>query len=326
MNTYEQEPPNAVQVELVEGCNLWCEFCGLRGIREKAGDKNMKYMTPATLTRICSEIKRLGWNPRMEFAMHGEPTMHPDYIGMIRIVREVLPRQSIMMTSNGGGLLRPPGPVPNVHALFEAGLNILAFDDYQYVKIGEKIRFAFNYHPEVPFPTFEYPAQKEASPHTRAHYKERRFVFIKDISKAVDGTHADLNNHAGAAAPPPDVVYAKRCAKPFRELSFRWDGNVALCCNDWRGEFKVANINETPLEKLWQHPRFQAARRYLYHGERGGLSPCDKCDARSYRVGLLPDKLGKDSLPEPTTKDARLVREATAGRSYTTPVKRPWEK
>ncbi len=321
---YVQEPPNAVQIELTEGCNLRCDFCGLQGIREAGADKNFKFTKLQTMSRIASEMARCGWNSRVEFAMHGEPTMHPNFVAAVQVFRKHLPHASIMMTTNGGGLLRHPGPVANVNALFAAGLNIVAFDDYKYVKIGEKIRFAFKHTPPV-FPVFEYPAQLHASPHTRTKPTEHRFVFIQDISLAAAGTHATLNNHAGAGAPTNTKGAGKRCTKPFRELSFRWDGNVAVCCNDWRGEYKVANINTLPLDELWLHPRFEAARRYLYAGDRAGLAPCAGCDATSTRVGLLPDRMGLRTLPAPTAADAKVVRQATAGKPFTPPVLREWE-
>lgn len=122
--TYKQEPPFAVQIELVEGCNLRCSFCALNGIRGK--ENNFKFMTEKTLRSLVSSIIDEGWNPRLEFAMHGEPTMHPDYVGMIHTARQEAPRLHIMMTSNGGGLLKKPGAAANINALFDAGLNVLA--------------------------------------------------------------------------------------------------------------------------------------------------------------------------------------------------------
>src|SRR3990167_11135185 len=136
--TYKQEPPFAVQIELSEGCNLYCDFCGLQGIRT-IKEKNFKFMTMATAANIADQLAKYKWTARLEFAMHGEPTMNPNYIDIIKRFRKVLPRSQIMMTSNGGGLLRPPGVVDSLIELFEAGLNIFAFDAYEYVNIKEKI-------------------------------------------------------------------------------------------------------------------------------------------------------------------------------------------
>lgn len=319
--SYEQNRPNAVQVEFTEGCNLRCDFCGLQGIREQ-GQKNLKFMDESTIERLASEMARLKWNSRVEFAMHGEPTLHPNVPAMIATVRRHLPKNSIMLTSNGGGLLGGDGPAAKTKAMFDAGLNVLAIDDYKYVKIGEKVRFGLK-HGGIKI--HDYPKDPSASPHERRPADTRMVIFIKDISQSDKGNHSRLNNHAGAAFPPLPEPAEKRCAKPFRELSVRWDGNIAICCNDWRGVYKVANISMRPLDQIWNGPEFNSARRALYHGMRGALSPCNGCDDVSYRVGLLPDPLGAETLPKPSAKDKAVMKACTAGKSYTLPVLREWE-
>ena len=326
---YRQEAPFAVQIELTEGCNLYCDFCGLQGIRGPK-DKTFKFMELGVAAFIASELAKSGWNPRIEFAMHGEPTLHPDYAMVVARFRKKLPKAHIMMTSNGGGLLRPPGPVANLERLFDAGLNVFAFDAYEYVKIKDKIDaelfdentldnggFTFDVH--------RYPDEPEFSPHNRYGHTARKFIRIKDISVAEKGTHSSLNNHCGAGSEGLKEPLEARCAKPFRELSIRWNGDVAICCNDWCGNYKVGNVVKDGLLGVWHHERFHSARRFLMQGNRGAINPCRVCDARSYRVGLLPDKKGKLKLRKPTDKDAEIVAQASKGKSYTTAVIRPWE-
>jgi radical SAM protein with 4Fe4S-binding SPASM domain len=117
-----------------------------------------------------------------------------------------------------------------------------------------------------------------------------------------------------------------RCANPFRELAIRWDGNVAICCNDWRGIYKVGNVVDDGLLGVWHHERMNSARRYLMQGDRKSVYPCTICDAKSYRVGLLPDKKGQVKMRSPNETDRRLVSEAVAGKPYTKAVKREYEK
>lgn len=315
MPAYVQAPPNCLQIELSEGCNLRCAFCGLNGIRGK--DNDFKLLTLARATDLAERIAATGWNCRLEFAMHGEPTMNPEAVAIVAAFRAVLPRNYLMMTSNGGGLLRDPTRL--IDGLLHS-VNVLALDNYEHVKIVPKLLAA--YHGR--FPIFYYPQQRQANPHRRRKPHEREIVVVKDISIASDGTHATLNNHAGAAGPKNDKAAGKRCAKPFREIAIRWDGNVAICCNDWRGEYKCGNVFDTPLRELWQNQFFMAARRKLLHGHRD-FGPCQGCDATSYRPGLLPDPMGKASLPQADASDAATIATATAGASYTPAVPRVWE-
>ena len=322
-----QEPPNAVQIELAEGCNLRCTFCGLSGIREQK-EHDFKFMDAATLSVFVEEMVQANWNPRIEFAMHGEPTMHPDPAKMVGLVRALSPGWSIMMTSNGGGLLKKPGPVHNISALFAAGLNVLALDDYEGANIVPKIRDAlardWSGHDHSGPTIYEYPRDTVGNPHTRRRPGDKHLVFIQDIGAAKTGTHSSLNNHAGAGAPPLDAPLAARCAKPFRELSVRWDGRVAVCCNDWRGAYQCGSVVHDGVEAVWNGPAMGAARRMLYHSNRD-FGPCTGCDAKSHRVGLLPDKYGRETLPRPNKQTKVDIEAALSRGNLTVPVLRPWE-
>lgn len=318
---YKQEPPFAVQIELTEGCNLRCTFCGINGIR--TAERVYKLMTHKTAEAIASQIAAAGWNPRIEFAMHGEPTMHPKAAEIVAIFRKHLPKVSMLMLSNGGGLVAAPGPL--IADLFQAGLNTLGLDEYQGVKLVPKILGELG-KASAPhaYEFFVYPDQPEGNPHQRQSPRKRRLVHIRPIDAQTQGTHSTLNNHAGSGAPRNSSGQGKPCAKPFRELSFRWDGSAAICCNDWRGELALGSIHKEGLLGIWHSKVADEARKRLVVGLRD-FGPCGGCDAVSYRVGLLPDKLGRVTLPKPTKAGLELLKEAAKRKPLTKPVKREWE-
>lgn len=314
-----QEAPFCVQIELTEGCNLRCDFCGIQGIRAKAGGP-FKYLTPALATTIAGHLAAARWNSRIEFAMHGEPTRNPDMLAIVAAFRKALPRNQLMMTSNGGGLLHDPTTL--IDGLFDAGLNILALDNYKSVPIVPKIleRYAGTR------PVYSYPEDGlNYSPHRRWPARSQVVIIIQDLIEAAAGSHAVITNHCGCGAPVNQTKAGQRCAKPFREFSVRWDGSVAGCCNDWRGLYHIGTTATTDAETLWQGEAFQAMRRKLYAGERD-FGACDGCDYSSYRNGLLPDKMGKQTLPPPDKATAAAIKRATRGPSYTPAVILEWEK
>lgn len=316
---YVQEPPFCMQIELTEGCNLRCPFCGLQGIREKGPNKMFKFMTLETAHLLAMKIFDEDWNCRLEFAMHGEPTMNPDRVEIIRMFRMILPRQSIMMTSNGGGLVADP--TKHINDLMDAGLSTLLLDNYDNVGIVPKIIEKY----EGPHPVGYYPDDIDFNPHKRRKPHEHVIVVVADISSSTKGNHSTLNNHAGAAFPKNENAQGKPCAKPFRELSVRWDGNIAFCCNDWRGIHKAGDIHTQSLEEIWHGDQFKSGRRKLIRGIRD-FGACQGCDATSHRVGLLPDKMGYEYLDEPTKRDDEILAEALRQSPLATPVLRDYEK
>jgi MoaA/NifB/PqqE/SkfB family radical SAM enzyme len=312
-----QETPFCVDLELTEGCNLRCDFCGIQAIREGTG--NFKFMTLPLAERIAASIAEAGWNSRLEFSGHGEPTVNPDFVEIVRMFRKHNPKNQLLMTSNGAGLVKDPTAL--IGALFTAGLNILCLDDYDGIKLVGKIRE--RYHGEIPLQ--EYPEDMNANPHRRRPRGTRMVVVIQDISIARKGVHSHINNRAGQGAPPTNRAEGKRCVKPFRDIVIRWDGNVNSCCNDYRGIIKVGNAGKSAVAELWNGPVFKSLRRYMYHGKRDFV-PCKGCDFVGFRPGLLPDHMAKrGALPKPTPKDAEVMREATKGRTFTPIVLRKWE-
>ncbi len=333
VDSYVQSNPYCVQVELTEGCNLRCSFCGLNGIRGKK--TNFKFMTVDSATDIAQGIAaEQGWNPRIEFAMHGEPTMNPNYEEIVSIFREALPKAYLLMESNGGGLVG--GAAKKIMGLFNAGLSCLALDEYQDITLVPKIQAQLAEALRVDslknvktvntaaIHLYFYPASgPEGNPHQRS--SKKRLVFISPIDLSTAGTHATLSNHAGSGGPRNDKAQGKRCAKPFREMNFRWDGSMAICCNDWRGTYVIGKVPDKGVGELWHDPRMYAARRKLYQGERD-FGPCDGCDALSYRPGLLPDPRGKIDLEPANAADDAIIEAAMAEPPLTEPVIRPWEQ
>lgn len=310
-------PPFCVQIELTEGCNLRCSFCGQNGIRGK--DNDYKFMKVSTAALIAKEMRIFGWNSRIEFAMHGEPTMNPQAEEIIALFRKELPKAYLLMESNGGGLV---GNTDRIRKLFDAGLNTLALDEYEGISFVQKIRDRTSHMHDVD--RFFYPeCGPKGNPHQRS--RKKRLVFVAPIDTSTKGTHATLNNHCGAGSPLDFSAQGKRCAKPFREMSFRHSGAVALCCNDWRGKFSVGNVHDVSILHLWESEAFNAARRRLYHGRRD-FTPCWGCNAISYRVGLLPDAKGKEELDQPYPEDVETIRWALRQGFMTSPVLRPWEQ
>lgn len=324
LENYKQEAPFTVQIELAEGCNIkvprsdgtkgLCEHCGLNAIRGGVG--NYKFMTTDTAAAVAKQLYDAKWNSQLLFAMHGEPSMNPHMVEIIRIFRNWLPKAYMVMLTNGGGFIKEG----RLDEIFDAGLNCLAIDDYEGAGLVERIPFE-----STSVPIKYYPSDKDANPHHRRRGK--LIVRIDDIKSATKGTHATLNNHAGSGMPPNRDYWGKRCAKPFREVGVRWDGTVSGCCVMWRNEVEAGNVLDVPLYDIWQGEVFSAMRKILITGARKEIEACSKCDHPSYRVGLLPDKYGKVKLEPYTEEDIAIIRHAETVRKTTTPIIfRPWEK
>lgn len=251
MTKYMQEPPFACQIEFSEGCNLRCPFCGINGIRDSK--RTYKFMSLETASRIATSIGELGWNCRTEFALHGEPTQNPDALKLLKIFRDCMTKNYFLIETNGSGFLGKDSDdiTRKVLSYFEAGLDTIGLDEYQNVPWGNLVRTKVNREAltEAGITFHEYPNDPKGNPHQRT--KQKRLVIIAPIDLSDKGTHASLNNHCGSGAPLDASMIHERCAKPFREISFRWDGSVSICC--LAGDTLIQSPEgDIPISKLVQ--------------------------------------------------------------------------
>lgn len=319
MKIYKQPPPNSLHLEPVEGCSLACSFCALQTIRDNGADwatgthgKNSapyKFADVAMFDAIGKDAAQWGWlNPRVEIDGRGEPTMHPQLPEIVAVLRKWLPKAYFLLTTNGSGLIKEG----RIAALFDAGLDTLAWDKYKHATWNEKVELnLYTYAVDSLIPLFDYPKDKMGNPHQR--YKGQRITRIADISQNHSGTHKVTNQGGNSGAREP---LDQRCAKPFRDLFIRWDGNVAICCDDWRGQYKIANVRTLGLQGVWHHERFHAARVALYHKRRDAINVCSGCNVKTFRNGLLPDKYGKDALEYLAPVHTQRIREAQHGKVF----------
>ncbi|MBQ6127108.1 radical SAM protein [Candidatus Saccharibacteria bacterium] len=286
--------PNSINIETVQGCNRRCDFCGTMGM-----EKKLHFLEIETLEHTLDLIKKSHLSPKIRLASHGEPTLHKNIVKIVKKIREALPKSPIALFTNGTVIEKKPELVAE---LFDAGLNNLIVDEYSDHRVGTFVR-----NNEI-CKAFKIVEQGKGVPLLEVTEKDRRICITPPIDGEKNTVNRTLCNQLGAAMPPLKTpLVGKKCTVIFRELTIRHDGNIAICCNDFRGYYYVTNILKcSKLEDAWFHPRFEAARRFLYIGDRG-FFPCNLCDVLGNRVGLLPDAQGKTEMPEPTERDREIV-------------------
>lgn len=301
--------PWSVQVELVEGCTRLCSFCGLNGIRD-APASNYRYVSLDTAERTAHQVLDLCPGARIEFAMHGEPLVHPRAMHIFSLFRELLPRTQLQVTTNGATFRK--SMAHQVERVFASGIDIIVLDTY-YPERDELRAAAAKLPSTITVKDFyDDLAPAGWSPWANHHRKVRRMIVLLDDLEARDKEHAArvILNHAGSnpGRPVPPIPLAKTCTNPFREVSVTWDGSVNICCMDWKGEYTAGNVNSSTLRDIWYGPELEAARSMLQQKDRR-FAPCARCDKGSgARSGLLP------KYPAPTAEQlatvARVTREA----------------
>ena len=290
--TDEAHQPWSAQIELTEGCSRLCGYCGLNAIRDKPG--NFKFMTISTAEQTAMELADLCPNARYEFAMHGEPLMNPEANAIFAIFRSYLPKAQLMVTTNGARFRQPGTMGPRAAAIFDAGIDFIVLDTYEPERaelVAEAMAVTTPGVRVVDFYKDLAPAGVNVYKNHKGTLLQRTIVLMDDIGLR-DGEHPSrvLLNHAGSnpLGPIPPAPKKATCTNPFREITVTWDGEVRICCMDWKGEHPMGNITTATGRAIWYGERFNAARAMLQSKDRS-FQPCDVCDkGPGTRPGLLP--------------------------------------
>lgn len=280
----ELKKPNGVQVELTRGCNLHCEFCGNRTL-----PKEKEFMSLYTARAAAKWLS--AFDPiRIELAMRGEPTLNPNWLFIVGMIRAACPESQIMITTNGMTLFAKP---TLIDSFFNVGGNVVVIDCYNntYKRYLEKFeRFKpFNYYDDCK--TFN--CFYRHPPDTRAVVlmpdlrEMNKIKTTKIITNQCDAVDYDLVAQYGCKR--LDGPLEKKCVDPFRMAIVLYDGSLTLCCHDWHAKTVLGNVRYSDPRGYWfNNEKLNAARHLLIHKHRD-FGVCRVCDfTGGVRQGFLP--------------------------------------
>ena len=90
------------------------------------------------------------------------------------------------------------------------------------------------------------------------------------------------------------------------------NGQVVPCCRDYLYEFNLGNVNEAPLEAIWNGKEYQRMRELHAAGQWDRLSLCGRCETWMTRT---PERRKQWISPGVVVERGPFFRTATAGRA-----------
>ena len=74
------------------------------------------------------------------------------------------------------------------------------------------------------------------------------------------------------------VIQPFPCGKLWERLTIDWQGNVSICCRDYKMKINLGNISTQPLRKIWNNKQMIALRKSLINNELEDVPLCKSCD------------------------------------------------
>lgn len=324
------EKPWSIQLEVVEGCNYSCWFCGIHSIRSKdtpeTGWADYREMPVEMVRQMFDETRTWLGGVRVELDNHGEPTLHKNFPKILKAITRD-PRAHIQLQTNGSQIEEYKVFKELVDEWFANGLNLLAINAYKRwwgkpnpeYKSRYEMFMAYSERYAKTRPAIErvvdmyYDNPDHLSIYRRYPMKMKQIFVMDDLGEvnvkkrqeSGRPVSKDINNEAGntMAKPLQNLLgqepitepLEKKCTRPFRELNMGYNGVVPVCCYDWSTQLPVGKFPNQSLETIWNSVQLNAIRQLLYHKNRH-MTPCSVCSyAGGWRQGLMKDPRMKES-------------------------------
>lgn len=257
---------NNVQVQTISWCNRSCPFCPSQKFPRK-----VEFMPVETYQRVLDELASIGFSGRFSPYLQGEPLLDKRLPELVAMARATLPRAKLLIQTNGDALTVEKGL-----ALFEAGLHKLIINCYedraQVSRIQSLVGELVGRQADLRFIKGSLARLNRPEPPGQI----RREIAIEDKTWwQADTADNWAGNIPGALTQP----LRKWCYRPFNQLYVHFNGNVVLCCCDWKGEVIFGNLTKQSLPEAFSSPIATRYRENLNKKNRQ-MKLCEVCDYR----------------------------------------------
>ena len=274
--------PYVLQVETTSYCNADCVICPYP---ETAKEIDMGQMDDALFRKIVDECAGHEIQ-NFEPFFNNEPFMDRKFPERLDYIRAKMPHVPIQVDSNLT-ILNEDGAqaiVRNVTRLLISAHGTTAED---YEAVMPKVRFARfleNIDLLLAQPGRERVVMRvncvnvrgEEEAAIRAFWARKgldvvitRYVDRAGNVKPSEVGRAGLNGvpeGTGSARAKPRLNGCWNTDIPLMKMNIAFNGDVVLCCMDWRRQEVLGNVREQSIEEVWQSAAYWKARDALYGG------------------------------------------------------------
>jgi len=276
------EAPLSLQIEPTNYCNLNCICCsGDISVRKKG------FMNLELFKRIIDDAAESGVK-RVYLYLHGEPTLHPDIMKMIKYIKGE--KLAITMATNGMLMTKT-----KTEEILDSGMNsldYLVFSILGYSKgVHESIMKGVN-HEKVEENLLTLMALKQKKGKgpivetvfynmPENEHEEEQFVHrwrgVADHARAIGRTARQFAQYKTGDDDRP--ARDKTCKNLWERMTVFWNGDVTRCIADLDGDHVYGNLGRQSIKDVWNSENLLAVKRiHRENNSLAGLEMCSTCD------------------------------------------------
>lgn len=290
--------PRTLQIQTVTGCNADCVFCPYgetyRSVPQGRMDENL-------FRALIEETAKYKVRRISPYLMN-EPFIDPQILDRVRIINDINPRAKVVLTTNGG-LLTPErvdrllGLGGGVHELY---LSVQGIDPEAY---RSTMRGGLRFEKTMAHIDYLLETMKKRGAMrpvvwitmVDSNLIDARAAVAYWAARGVRSKYTRLENRggnireAGGFSRSRDMQPFADCTRLMKQAYVLFNGDVVLCCTDYRQTMVLGNIREGGLYRVWNSPRAMKIRSDFVRGDLSDNPLCRSCTVdREVEVTHLP--------------------------------------
>jgi MoaA/NifB/PqqE/SkfB family radical SAM enzyme len=243
-------------------CNRTCHFCPRSDAQRFPNRK--EYLSLNLYAKILGDLAAVDYDGRLSYSGFSEPFYHKRLDRLVTMTKEILPRSTVELVTNGDML-----NVAKLKSVFAAGLDkmlISMYDGPEQIQSLEAIRDQAGIPPD-------------------------KFLLRKRFLAAEENYGINLSNRAGTVINLEGIgIKALRepmghaCYYTHYRMMVDHTGEVLLCPHDWSKKLIVGDLNRENILEVWTGKILSRIRQRLGAADRH-FSPCNVCDVEGTLQG-----------------------------------------
>jgi len=244
-NTEKWVRPRLVDIELTNYCNLACKFCptGQRSFKRPQGEMSVELAWK--IARECAEF-----NIPVRFVRWGEPTIHPNFMGLVRLFKLA----GVLLHINTNGIKLEPElilkeKVDSIKISLHSIASVKAARELIELR-GDALK-----------------------PYITVAYLDGELELDYEVEGADHVTHSGIKDLKEVRKNIPE------CWEVWNRISVDYDGKVTACCGDYDRKMTVGDLTipGATLVQQWGNSKYRTYRNLVKQKAWDQLELCSRC-------------------------------------------------
>lgn len=287
--------PKAIEIQTTAACNAGCIICPHAQVW-KEGFRGS--MADHLFEKIIAECREYQSDLRLIPYLNGEPFLDPNMPDKIAMINQQCPKSVVEISTNVSMLNEKIINKLYHTRIDDLRLSIFGFSQQTHEKMMPGLKWE---HVRTNL------MRLITDPRLRLQIRQINLTMInhpyvpeEEYRQAREfcDQHGLMFNHWGFLDRSGNVkmfsneigherIYGCEQHRPLERMHIRVNGDVILCCQDWRASTVIGNVAEMSLREIWLSPAYNKVRASIY-GEKGEAPEiCKKCKLAMSRVTLL---------------------------------------